>query len=189
MEAAETIGAVVIAAPPGSEARAAEIAAEVGLEVSVVSGADSRSGSVAAGVAASAAELVAVHDAARPLVEPSLIDAVVSRLAADRDLSAVIAAAPATDTLKEASHSRRVIRTLERDRVWAVQTPQAFRGAALVDAVGRASERDLREATDDAMLIERLGGEVLIHRSSPRNLKITTPTDLRLAEFLIADAG
>jgi len=187
MEAAGSIDSVVIAAPPGTEERAAEIAEGFEIEATVVPGADSRSGSVAIGVTASVTELVVVHDAARPLVEPALIDAVVRRLIANEDLAGVIAVIRATDTLKEASVSRRVIRTLDRERVWAVQTPEAFRAPDLLDVYAQADEQVLREATDDAMLVERYGGDILLHEGSPRNVKITTPTDLRFAELLIGE--
>jgi len=189
MAEAETIGSIVIAAPPGAESRAAEIAEGVGVEVSVVPGGESRSASVAAGVAETAGEVVAVHDAARPLVEASLIDAVVSRLEANPELSGVVAAIPATDTVKEASVSRRVVRTLDRDRVWMVQTPQAFRAARLVEVYSRTGERELEGATDDAMLIEHHGGDLLLEQGSPRNLKVTTPLDMRVAEALLSEPG
>jgi 2-C-methyl-D-erythritol 4-phosphate cytidylyltransferase len=83
---------------------------------------------------------------------------------------------------------RTVTRTLERARLWAVQTPQVFRRAALERALLDAGEETLAAATDDAWLIERAGGRVEVVESSPANLKITTPTDLRLAELLLAEA-
>ena len=95
------------------------------------------------------------------------MDEVLRRLDADPDAAAVIAAAPVTDTIKEANISRRVLRTPERNRLWAVQTPQAFRSAGLREAVQRHPD-DLGTVTDDAMLIEREGGEVLIHEAPAR---------------------
>jgi 2-C-methyl-D-erythritol 4-phosphate cytidylyltransferase len=82
--------------------------------------------------------------------------------------------------------SRRVLRTPERSRMWAVQTPQAFWADGLRDAVARHPD-ELGTATDDAMLIEREGGEVLIHEAPASNLKVTTPLDLRVAELLLAE--
>ena len=108
------------------------------------------------------------------------------RLAADTDIASVIAAAPVNDTIKEANISRRVLRTTERSRMWAVQTPQAFRSESLRDAVA-AHPDDLGTITDDAQLIEREGGEVLIQEASAENLKITTQLDLRIAEMLLAE--
>jgi 2-C-methyl-D-erythritol 4-phosphate cytidylyltransferase len=101
---------------------------------------------------------------------------------------AVIAAAPVSDTIKEVGvDGRTVARTLDRARLWAVQTPQVFRRAALERALADASDELLGAATDDAWLIERAGGAVRVVESTPRNLKITTPTDLRLAELFLAE--
>ena len=131
-------------------------------------------------------ELVVVHDAARPLVTAELIDEVVRRLDHDPDIAGVIAASPVTDTIKEASVSRRVLRTPERSRMWAVQTPQAFRTAGLREAIANHPD-ELGTVTDDAMLVERSGGEVLIHQASPDNIKVTTPRDLQIAGMLLAE--
>ncbi len=79
-----------------------------------------------------------------------------------------------------------MLRTLERARLWAVQTPQVFRRAALEQALA-APEEVLAGATDDAWLVERAGGRVHIVAAGPENLKITTPTDLRMAELLVAE--
>ena len=131
-------------------------------------------------------ELVVVHDAARPLVTAELIDEVVRRLDHDPDIAGVIAASPVTDTIKEASVSRRVLRTPERSRMWAVQTPQAFRTAGLREAIATHPD-ELGTVTDDAMLVERSGGEVLIHQASPDNIKVTTPRDLQIAGMLLSE--
>jgi 2-C-methyl-D-erythritol 4-phosphate cytidylyltransferase len=97
----------------------------------------------------------------------------------------VIAAAPVTDTIKEAAEDGRVERTMDRSRLWAVQTPQAFRAGSLREAL---SDPDaLAGATDEAMLVERRGGAVLIHSAPPENIKVTTPFDLRAAELLLRE--
>ncbi len=181
LRAAESVGDVVVAAPPGEEERIAE------LGVIAVAGGKHRSQSVLNALELTAGEIVVVHDAARPLVTPGLIDAVVEELAAEPDAAAVIAAAAVSDTVKEASDEGRVQRTLDRSRLWAVQTPQAFRADALRDALEKAG--DLADATDDAMLVEERGGKVLIHSSPPENLKVTTPFDLRVAELLLRERG
>ena len=186
MDAAERVGPIVVAAPPGQEARVDQIAAEAGVEVFAVPGGEYRSHSVAKALEHVQTELVAVHDAARPLVPAALVDEVLRRVAADVDIAAVIAAAPVTDTIKEANVSRRVLRTPERSRMWAVQTPQAFRSEGLRDAV-TAHPDDLGTVTDDAQLIEREGGEVLIQEAPAANIKITTQLDLRVAEMLLAE--
>jgi 2-C-methyl-D-erythritol 4-phosphate cytidylyltransferase len=151
-----------------------------------VSGGVTRSESVRAALAAAGAmaEVVIVHDAARALVTPALfIEALdeLERCGAD----AVVAAAPVTDTIKQVGDgSRSVELTLDRSQLWAVQTPQVFRRAALERAL-TASPEMLAAATDDAWLIERQGGTVAVLPSSPENFKITTPLDLRLAELLL----
>jgi len=130
---------------------------------------------------------VVVHDAARPLAPASLFADALARLAAS-GADAVIAAARVSDTVKEVGvDGRTVERTLERARLWAVQTPQVFRRAALERALLGADDELLAAATDDAWLVERAGGTVQVVESGARNIKVTTPTDLRLAELLLAE--
>jgi 2-C-methyl-D-erythritol 4-phosphate cytidylyltransferase len=150
-----------------------------------VAGGEHRSQSVVNALQMVGGEIVVVHDAARPLVTPGLIDAVVGELAAEDEAAAVIAAAPVSDTIKQASAGGQVERTLDRSGLWAVQTPQAFRSRALREAL--SDPASLADATDDAMLVERRGGRVLIHSTSADNLKVTTPFDLRVAELLLRD--
>jgi 2-C-methyl-D-erythritol 4-phosphate cytidylyltransferase len=97
----------------------------------------------------------------------------------------VIAAAPVSDTMKRAAENGQVTETLDRSGLWAVQTPQAFRAEALREAL--SDPDSLPEATDDAMLVERRGGRIQIHPSSPDNVKVTTPFDLRVAKLLLRD--
>lgn len=126
-----------------------------------------------------------VHDAARPLVTPGLFESALNELSAS-GADAVIAAAPVLDTIKETGDDRRTVaRTLDRASLWAVQTPQVFRRAALELALAQP-EDELRAATDDAWLIERTGGRVRVLPSEQPNLKVTTELDLRLAENLLA---
>jgi 2-C-methyl-D-erythritol 4-phosphate cytidylyltransferase len=119
---------------------------------------------------------VVVHDAARALVTPALAESVIAALERDPDAHAAIAAMPVTDTIKRVGADGAVSETLERRELWAVQTPQVFRRAALEHA----------RATDDAWLIERAGGKVIVVRGGDENLKVTTPLDLALAELLLA---
>ncbi len=177
--AASSVDEIVVAAPPGED----EAVAELG--VVAVAGGEHRSESVANALALCGGEIVVIHDAARPLVTPGLIDAVVEELAAEADAAGVIAATPVTDTIKQAGDEGQVERTLERDGLWAVQTPQAFRIEALREAL--SDPDSLPAASDDAMLVERRGGRVLIHSTSPDNLKVTTPFDLRVAELLLRE--
>ncbi|MGA2927522.1 MAG: 2-C-methyl-D-erythritol 4-phosphate cytidylyltransferase [Solirubrobacteraceae bacterium] len=152
-----------------------------------VPGGEVRSQSVRAALhAAGAGDPVIVHDAARPLADPDLFARALAELERS-GADAAIAAAPVADTIKEVGgDGRTVTRTLDRARLWAVQTPQVFRRAALAAALRGASDELLGAATDDAWLIERTGGTVRLVPSGASNLKVTTPTDLRVAELLLA---
>jgi 2-C-methyl-D-erythritol 4-phosphate cytidylyltransferase len=137
--------------------------------------------------AAPGGDPVIVHDAARPLADGELFERALEDLEAS-GADAVIAAASVTDTIKEArggGDGREVTRTLERTGLWAVQTPQVFRRAALECALADASPELLAQATDDAWLIERAGGTVRVLPAPAENIKVTTPTDLHLAELLL----
>ena len=141
-----------------------------------VPGGATRSESVRRALAAAPpSDAVVVHDAARPLVEPALFRAA---LAALEDADAAVAAAQVTDTVKEAGPDHVVAATLDRRRLWAIQTPQAFRRDALERALD-VGDDVLAAATDDAWLVERAGGRVVVVPSSPANFKVTTPHDLR----------
>ncbi|HTU84901.1 MAG TPA: 2-C-methyl-D-erythritol 4-phosphate cytidylyltransferase [Solirubrobacteraceae bacterium] len=174
---------IVVALPPDALAQAPE-------GTVAVAGGAVRSASVREALrAAQGGDPVIVHDAARPLAPARLFERALTQLERS-GADAVVAAAPVSDTIKEvdALDGRRVTRTLERARLWAVQTPQVFRRAALDRALMDAGDELLAAATDDAWLIERTGGAVEVVESSPANLKITTPTDLTLAELLLAEA-
>ena len=176
---ADRIDRIVVAVPPGLER---ELAGE---ELIVVPGGETRSESVALALETVEGELVAVNDAARPLVTAELIEAVLGELEADPECDAVVAAAPVTDTIKQVARGMEVDSTLDRSALWAAQTPQAFRTASLREALGSTSL--LAQATDEAMLLERLGRRVVLHQTAAENLKVTTPLDLRLAESLLAE--
>ena len=173
----EVLGAVcdrvVAAVPLGHEAPPDRIA-----------GGPSRSASVRLALAAAPeAEIAVVHDAARPLLTRGLVERCIAALD-DRGADGAIAAAPLTDTVKEADGEGRVLRTLDRSALWAVQTPQVFRAAALRSAL-EVGDEELAAATDDASLVEASGGTVMLVEAPRENLKITTPLDLRLAERLL----
>jgi 2-C-methyl-D-erythritol 4-phosphate cytidylyltransferase len=125
-------------------------------------------------------EIVAVHDAVRPFVTAELIDQVVEQ--ARRD-GAVILGVPAVDTVKRVDQ-RIVHATLPRETIMLAQTPQAFRADLLRQAYA-AAERDGFTGTDEASLVEHLGHDVHVMMGSPRNIKITRPSDLRLAQFYL----
>ncbi len=191
--AAEPVRSIVVACPPG------HVHDLGGHDLAVVSGGETRAQSVSNALEAVETEYVAIHDAARPLVTPKLIDALIANLAGDPEAAGVIPAAPVTDTIKQVDHrlmtstphrginsSIVVESTLDRGRLWAAQTPQVFRTDALRAALAGAPER-VAAATDEASLVEASGGRVLIHPTSPENLKVTTPLDLRVAELLLAN--
>jgi 2-C-methyl-D-erythritol 4-phosphate cytidylyltransferase len=127
---------------------------------------------------------IIVHDAARPMLSSDLVRATLAAVQAE-GIDAAVAATPVTDTIKRADGDGLVSGTLDRSSLWAIQTPQVFERVALERALDVPDEV-LAQATDDAWLIERAGGRVAIVASTPRNLKITTPLDLELAELLIA---
>jgi 2-C-methyl-D-erythritol 4-phosphate cytidylyltransferase len=186
---------IVVALPPGVDAPDAAFglgpyvgqgAGDGRGGVIAVEGGGVRSQSVRLALAAAGgddSDLVLVHDAARPLLTVELIVDTLSAAAGD-GVDAAIAAAPVTDTIKRADAERVVNETLERSHLWAVQTPQVFRRGALERALD-VPDDVLAQATDDAWLIERAGGTVVVVPAPPENLKVTTPLDLALAETLI----
>jgi 2-C-methyl-D-erythritol 4-phosphate cytidylyltransferase len=196
IEACRAAGAVrslVVACPPG------HVHEQAGHDIGVVEGGATRAQSVANALRAVGTELVAIHDAARPLLTPELIDDVVATLVADPEAAGAIAATPVTDTIKQSETTRRAFATykganarlvieatVDRERLWAAQTPQVFRVAALRSALAGDPDR-VAAATDEAMLVEAAGGKILIHPSPVENLKVTTPLDLKLAELLLAE--
>ena len=185
MERSGSVARAVIAAPEGVEDEFREAArVSAVLDVHVTTGGPTRSDSVALALdAAGEAEIVLVHDAARPLVTPELIDRCVAQL--ERwGCDGVVAAARAVDTIKEADAGGRVIATLERSSLWAVQTPQVFHAEKLRSALAATS---LDRAYDDAQLVEAVGGDVRLVEAPRQNLKVTTEQDLHLAELLLAE--
>jgi 2-C-methyl-D-erythritol 4-phosphate cytidylyltransferase len=187
----ESVCSIVVAAPPG---HLGELEDE---DLVVVPGGETRAQSVANALEAVAAEYVAIHDAARPLLTPELVEALVADLDANEEAAGVIAAAPVTDTIKrsvasatlQSTPSEVVNRgfaieaTEDRSRLWRAQTPQVFRTNRLREALAAAERPE--EATDESMLVEAAGGTVLIHPVAEQNLKVTTPLDLRVAELLL----
>ncbi len=177
------VAAIVVASPSGMGVAMSEAVGEAGT-VRVVDGGETRSASVANALALVETELVAIHDAARPLLTPELVDGVIAALEADPAAAGAIAAVPVTDTIKRADRGV-VAETLDRDVLWAAQTPQVFDAAALRTALAEAPTG--LEPTDEAMLVEGSGGTVLLHPTGAENLKVTTPFDLALAERLLAE--
>ena len=147
-----------------------------------VPGGERRRDSVAAGLATipKSVSAVVVHDAARPCATPDLVGRVLDRLAVG-DVAGVVPAIPVRDTLKKVSGDR-VVATVNRDVLVSVQTPQAFSVGALL----AAHAADDGDASDDAVLLERLGDSVAWIAGDPGNLKVTYPEDLRVLEGLLS---
>ena len=150
----------------------------------VVAGGDTRAASVRAGLAAVPGDvgIIVIHDAARPLASPELFASVVAAVRSG-DAHGVIPVVPVSDTLKRVEDGV-VVGTVDRDGLVAVQTPQAFVAEAL-----RSAHRDGGEATDDAGLLEAAGLPIATVEGDPRNLKLTRPEDLVLAEALMSGAS
>jgi 2-C-methyl-D-erythritol 4-phosphate cytidylyltransferase len=148
----------------------------------IAEGGRKRSDSVRAGLLEVPAdtELIAVHDGARPLFSRRVFERCMAAL---HDADGAVPGLEVSDTLKRAAADGKVEQTVARDDLWAVQTPQVFRAAALRDVYGRT---DLDGATDDAVLLERAGYKVTVVPSTPANVKITTPADLPLAGALLS---
>ena len=176
LAAVDAIERIVVALPAGVEAPTGTVG---------VRGGAVRSESVRLALAAAGpGDPVLVHDAARPLVSAELVAATLS--AVERDgVDCAIAATPVTDTIKQANADLTVTQTLDRAGLWAVQTPQVFRREALERALDVDGQL-LAQATDDASLVERAGGKVLLIPAPAENLKITTPLDLAFAEMLLS---
>jgi 2-C-methyl-D-erythritol 4-phosphate cytidylyltransferase len=189
LRASPAVADIVVVAPPGREDDVAAALGAAAADVRIVPGGATRAESVERGLAAlgSGAGHVLVHDAARPLLTPELVDAV---LAAVGDADGAIAAAPLADTPKRVDAEGLIHATPAREGLWLAQTPQAFRTEVLRDATARArTEGRLGAATDCASLVEAAGGRVRVARWDAPNLKVTTPTDVAVAEALLERAA
>lgn len=152
----------------------------------VVCGGEERQDSVYLGLKAcpSGTSIVAIHDGVRPLVSPKKI---AESIQLCRQKKAVILAVPPKDTIKRGEDGA-VVTTLDREKLWLVQTPQVFEYKLILDAYEKA-DADEFVGTDDAILVERLGHEVAILEGDYQNIKITTAEDLAVAERLLDSKG
>jgi 2-C-methyl-D-erythritol 4-phosphate cytidylyltransferase len=151
----------------------------------VVAGGPRRQDSVREGIRASKGEydLVLIHDGVRPLIDEILIDRMVAQA---RQWGPVVCGLPARDTVKEVDQDRVVVKTYDRNQVWLVQTPQVFPYPVIWEAHKRASRQGW-DVTDDGSLVERMGVRVRVVEGSERNIKITTPSDLVLAQLFLKE--
>ncbi len=152
----------------------------------VVAGGKRRQDSVRLGIETTEGNhgLVLIHDGARPVVTESLINRVID---AARTHRAVITGLPAKETVKEVNSRLDVVSTYDREGIWLIQTPQVFRYEDILEAHRTAVREGWEEATDDSILIEKLGIPVKVVKGSEKNIKVTTQKDLELARFLLGD--
>ena len=150
----------------------------------VVPGGERRQDSVRLGLEAAAEdyEFALIHDGVRPVISPEAIERIIN---AAKTHGAVITGLPAKETVKEVDETQAVVSTYDRKRIWLVQTPQVFPYEDLLAAHRRAFEEGWPEATDDSVLIEKLGIPVMVIEGSEQNIKVTTPHDLELARFFL----
>lgn len=201
LAASPSIGAIIIAAPPDALALVCEIipyaivipsdtssdtlVSESEPAVVIVAGGATRRESVAAALAAAPEnfDIILVHDAARSLAPPELIESVAEAVRSGHD--AVIPGLPLVDTIKEVSADGRVVATVDRASLRAVQTPQGFRREVLA----KAHQLAPGEHTDDAGMVERIGVPVHTVAGDPKAFKVTTPWDLVIAETILRADG
>ena len=182
---ADCIGEIILVVRKGGEDKFSELAAKFNFKkpFRIVTGGAERQDSVWNGLEAlaSTTEIVAIHDAARPCVSGELIEATVKRA---EENGAAVAAQPVTDTIKESADGRLIERTLDRSRLWSVQTPQTFRVEIIRRALAEVRRRGMI-FTDDTAACELIGQPVrLVSRVAP-NPKVTVPGDLPLVEMLL----
>ena len=182
----DRIAEIVVALPPAEGTSVPDYLRNRTKPLEIVEGGDRRQDSVANAFArvSGAADVVVIHDAARPLVSSDLIGRTVDAAA---QYGAAIAALPSTDTVKRSDADRFIVETIPRNEIFLAQTPQAFRVDVLRDALALAASSG--DATDEAMLAERAGHRVHLVDGDPRNLKITTADDLATAERLVSGGG
>jgi 2-C-methyl-D-erythritol 4-phosphate cytidylyltransferase len=184
-EEAECVGEIILVVRKGRRKMFEELAAKFNFQkpFRIVTGGAERQDSVWNGLEAlsATAEIVAIHDAARPCVSEELIAETVKRA---EESGAAVAAQPVTDTIKESADGRLIERTLDRSKLWAVQTPQTFRVGVIRRAISAARQKKL-VFTDDTAACELIGQPVrLVSRVTP-NPKVTVPGDLPLVEMLL----
>ncbi len=185
-EACSVVDSLVLVVNAEEINRAAEMTRQENFSkvASIVEGGRRRQDSVLKGFNAlpDLAEVVVVHDGARPLIKPAVIERAVTDL---KSFDGLVVAVPAVDTLKEVSEGV-VMRTLDRKLIWQAQTPQVFRRGVLSE-VFRVLERENLEFTDEAAAAEALGYKIAVTFGDYANFKITTPLDLVLAEAVLRE--
>lgn len=184
-DAVASVGDIVVVCPAGRSDHMRDVLAPLRLrnEVKLAMAGATRQDSVLSGLTAASSELplVAIHDGARPLIEPRVIERCLEAVRGNADVAGAICASRATDTLKVVDESGMIVTTPDRSCYWCAQTPQVFRRRTIV----MAHESALLEGfvgTDDASLVEHGGGAVCVVESPRDNIKVTVPEDLEIAE-------
>ena len=178
-DSCQSIDNIVLVVNEKSLEACRKLAAGLSTPVDVCIGGERRQDSVAAGLSKlDKCEWVVIHDGARPLVTRELIE---GGIEAAKETGAAVAAVPVADTIKRAGDDLIVLETPDRRSLWAVQTPQVFR----FDIISEAYRQAAGEVTDDAALVEQAGYKVKLYNGSYDNIKITTTSDLALAEALL----
>jgi 2-C-methyl-D-erythritol 4-phosphate cytidylyltransferase len=187
-QACQAVDAVCVVCPDGQEKTVEAWRQSEGLDKVqwVIAGGQERQDSTRCGLQAiPPCEYVLVHDGARPLVTPALIDAVV---AGTVEKGAAVPGLVVSETLKKVGEGGAILTTVDRDEYATIQTPQGFRYTMLVEALQEA-ETDGFYGTDEAMLIERMGFPVSVVTGRRDNIKITDPADLEFAELILKERG
>ena len=189
IDRASLVDEIIVAAREDLMLEVADLCSRAALTkpVRVVKGGETRQASVLAAAveADQRAELIAVHDGARPLVRPEMIDDLIRQ---GESTYAVAPAVPVIDTIKMTDGTGRVTTTPDRKVLFAVQTPQVFQASILKAALQSAIDAGV-ELTDDCSAVERLGKEVYLASGDPENLKITTPFDVMIAKTILEQRG
>lgn len=184
-EASPSIDSVVIVLSRQNLGRGHDLASREGWAkvLSICAGGARRQDSVRCGLAhLDDCDWIVIHDGARPLLSPALIDRALEMAA---KTGAAVPGLPVADTIKQADSGGLIEATVDRAGLWAVQTPQVFRDD-IIRAAYTASDTDV---TDDAQLVELNGGRVRLFAGEPANIKITTPDDLAVAEVILCKGG
>jgi 2-C-methyl-D-erythritol 4-phosphate cytidylyltransferase len=183
-EALSLVDRIVVVVSEENVERARELVRDEGFaKTAVCAGGARRQDSVRCGLEAlGECDYVAIHDGARPLVSGALIE---RGLEAARRTGAAVPGLPVAETVKEAGEDETIVRTVDRARLYTVQTPQVFRYELIV----RAHREITQDVTDDAAMVEALGEPVVVFAGERTNVKITTPEDIELVEALLAGRG
>jgi len=185
---AEKVNEIILVIARDEEKRAKELTRDKFPKLSrIVIGGEFRAQSIKNGLAqvSEKAELILVHDAARPLINIELIEQVIDDAI---NFDAAIAALPVTETIKQKTSDNFIAATIDRSRLYRAQTPQAFKREIIMRGYNQATKEELAQATDSSMLIEKLSIKIKLTEGNERNIKITSDRDLQLAESLLCEA-